>query len=484
MTGARRSTSRKPLIALPPLEGAGLTLPQGGPDPLFQPAAEAPAAPAQIVLPYSPHAAQKTIHRTAGRIKAIRAGRRFGKDRCSLNEFLRRCFEMAAEERPAHLIPRVHGWVVAPTFPMLRQIWNELRTFLVPTGLITRKDESELTLELQGGIFIELKSADRPETLVGVGLDIVWITEAARIREVAWTEGIRPTLSSPQRGPGMVGQGLAIVNSTPRGRNWFFQLCMAGTPTLPDGSPNALYDPAQGVVAFHYTTLDNPLINPVEVEIARQGLAEVIFRQEYLAEFVDDVGAVFINLAACRTGLLEPPQAGHAYVMGMDIAYLKDWSVLVVLDLTDRRVVHVERFRDSLFDVQAARLKHAVDMYKPLTVAVDGTGVGVPAVRQLRQLLTHTTRVQGVYYTADTKERLVQQLQLAFQQRTVIIPEGVDNDWLFDELASYEFQVSKSGRFTYSAPPGQHDDGVNGLMLSLEAARMPGWGVSEEDTLF
>lgn len=440
-----------------------------------------PAAVLDVRLPYSPHAKQQVMHDTPGRIKVARCGRRFGKDRWSGQEFLQALFMMAAEKRPKHLIPRVHGWVVAPTFPMLRQIWNEFRAMLGGTGLITHKDEADQTLELVGGIFIEFRSADRPESLVGVGLDALWITEAARVREIAWTENLRPTLSSPQRGPGMRGQGLGIINSTPRGRNWFFRLCLSGVKLI-NGQPNPLYTP--GVVQFHYTTLDNPLINPEEVEMARRSLPDVIFRQEYLAEFIDDVAAVFVNLVACRQGGLKPPERGHDYVAGMDLGFLQDYSVVTVKDLQTQEIVFVEQFRDSLLEVQGMKLKAICDLYDPRVVAIDATGVGVPTVRQFRQYVDPRIRIQGVYYTADTKERLVQQLQLAFQKKSIQLPQDQAADWLMEELQNFEYTVTKSGRFQYSAPPGMHDDGVNSLMLCEEAARMPGWAVDQIDTAF
>lgn len=453
-----------------------LPAPEGA---VWQPEEEPAPSAHDVRIPYTPTPPQAHMHATPGRIKVVRAGRRFGKDRWSSQEWLRAIFRMAAEPRPRHLMPRVHAWVVAPSYPMLRQAWNELRALLAPTGLIVRKDEAELTLELHGGIFIELRSADRPESLVGVGLDALWVTEAARIREIAWTENLRPTLSSPGRGPGMGGQGLAVINSTPRGRNWFYRLCLSGMATI-NGQPNNLYQ--QGVVQFHYTTADNPLVNTEEIELARRSLPDVIFRQEYLAEFIDDVAAVFVNLLGCRSGAFAPPQGDHDYVLGMDIGIVQDYSVVTVKDLTTHAIVYVDRFRDSLISVQGERLRHVVEQYQPRVAAIDATGVGVPTVREFRRYLPPQTRVVGIYYTAEVKERLVQQLQLAFQKQSIKLPQEPESDWLLEELQNYEYTVTRTGRFQYSAPPGLHDDGVNSLMLVEEAARQPGWAIEQIDT--
>jgi hypothetical protein len=261
----------------------------------------------------------------------------------SLNHAARKAFEMASEPRPRSLVPRVHVWSVAPSFPILRQTWNELRTFWEPTGLIKRKDEAELTIEFKNGVYWELKSADKPESLVSAGLDVLHMTETARVKQEAYTENIRPMLSSPQRGPRMSGQGLAILNSTPRGRNWFYDLWLRGQATLPDRDnpglvlPNPRYDPEWQ--SWQFPTASNPHINPAEVEAARKELPANVFMQEYLAQFLDEQAGVFVNIGRCQKGQFEPPQRGRQYAIGVDLAYQQDFTVVTVMDVARRHVV-------------------------------------------------------------------------------------------------------------------------------------------------
>ena len=57
---------------------------------------------------------------------------------------------------------------------------------------------SDLTIETYNGGIVEVHSDDDPETLVWVGLDIITITEAARIRDLdtVWAN-LKQRLDSP-----------------------------------------------------------------------------------------------------------------------------------------------------------------------------------------------------------------------------------------------------------------------------------------------
>ena len=109
---------------------------------------------------------------------------------------------------------KTHGervWWVAPTYLLAFHPWN---LFKRRFGFEwTQKLEGDHHIELPSGGSITVKTADYPDGLRGVGLDLVVVDEAAFIDEEIWTACLRPALSD--RG------GKAIFLSTPRGRNWF-----------------------------------------------------------------------------------------------------------------------------------------------------------------------------------------------------------------------------------------------------------------------
>ena len=60
------------------------------------------------------------------------------------------------------------------------------------------------------------------------------------------------------------------------------------------------------------------------------------------------------------------------------------------------------------------------------------------------------------------KETIITNLRLAFENSTIGIP---DDQVLIDELEAYEYEILPSGRLSYGAPEGKHDDTVIALAL-------------------
>jgi len=151
-------------------------------------------------------------------------------------------------------------------------IWRDLKLTL--QGVWTEKNEVERRVVLPGGGEIAVKSGDEPDSLRGPGLDGLVIDEAAHQVEEVWTV-MRPALADRQ--------GWAIFISTPsykRAGKWF----------------ERLYDDAGRIedwARWQRPTSDNPLVPASEIRAAKVSMAPLLFRQEFLAEFISRVGAVF-----------------------------------------------------------------------------------------------------------------------------------------------------------------------------------------------
>ena len=93
---------------------------------------------------YKPHKGQQYLHDQDVKVKVLEVGRRWGKSRFSLWELIRRYLEALETPVDDSLIPPFHAWIVGPSYPQSRQVWNELLSFLpaqfiAPGGV--RQDE-------------------------------------------------------------------------------------------------------------------------------------------------------------------------------------------------------------------------------------------------------------------------------------------------------------------------------------------------------
>lgn len=152
-----------------------------------------------ITIKYDPYPWQQKFHASKARCKVISGAARCGKDRASTMEFIDKYVQMLNEDRDYTFVPKVHGWIIAPTYKLAGQLMREIFNSFPKELVVNFQKESYLIETINGGL-IEFRSADDPDSLVSVGLDIVWITEAARIKELEIVMGnIEDRLSSPRQ---------------------------------------------------------------------------------------------------------------------------------------------------------------------------------------------------------------------------------------------------------------------------------------------
>ena len=138
------------------------------------------------------HPKQHMISEDPHRFKVVVAGRRWGKTALARYELI----DKAAGG------PRRKVWYVAPSYKMAKQImWDELLE-QIPRRWIKKIHHTEMWVKLINNSLIELKGADNPDSLRGIGLYYVVLDEFQDIKHDTWTKVIRPTLAK-DRGKAM-----------------------------------------------------------------------------------------------------------------------------------------------------------------------------------------------------------------------------------------------------------------------------------------
>ena len=384
-----------------------------------------------IQIDAHPHAGQAEVHAHPARFKVLAAGRRWGKTRLGVNE----CLDVAAKGGRA--------WWVAPSYKMSEVGWRPTYRMGIRIGADIGKVDRQVTLP--GGGWVQVRSADNPDSLRGEGLDFVVFDECAFIQEAAWIDAVRPALSDRQ--------GRALFISTPKGRNWFWRNWVRGQDA-----------DATEWKSWRFPTSTNPYIEPLEIEAARGELPQRTFDQEYLAEFIDDAGAVFRNLRACVAEGPAAPSGRNHYVMGVDWAQSYDFTVLTVIERESGRVCALDRFNQIGWDVQRGRLRALAQQWQVCEILAEENSIGGPNIEQLQ---AEGLPVKGFTTTSQSKQDVIIALQLAFERGEIGIP---DDDVLLGELQAFEALRLPSGRWRYEAPEGMHDDCVISLALAWEAA--------------
>lgn len=396
---------------------------------------------ATISLTFSrPHAGQQQIRSGAKRFNVVNCGRRFGKTKYGLELLI----------RPA-LAGYPTAWF-APTYKTLSEPWREAKKLLKP--IASHVNASEHRIELITGGVIEFWSLTDSDNIRGRKYKRGLVDEAAMVRTLkeSWEQVIRPMLADYA--------GDAYFFSTPKGRNYFYELFQRGQdPTRLDWA------------SFQLPTSTNPFIPAAEIEAARLELPELVFLQEFLAQFVDDGAGLFRRVLAAATAEQQAdgkgrPKAveGHSYVFGVDWGKSGDYTVIAVVDVTLRQLVWLDRFNQIDYEVQKGRLRGLVDAFRPTAIVAEENSIGGPLIENLRQ---SGLPIQPFATTNASKKEIIDDLALKLETGALPI---LNDPVLIGELLSFEQTRLPSGLYRYAAAGNGHDDTVIALALANYAA--------------
>ena len=390
----------------------------------------------RIELP-RPHSAQQQVLSQARRFNVLACGRRWGKSTLGID----RVVKPALSGFPC-------GWF-APAYKLQAEVYRDLQKCLAP--VITARNNAEFRLEIRGGGSVTMFSLDSDvsDSVRGRAFKTVVVDEAALVHSLraVFETAIRPTLADYL--------GDAWFLSTPRGLNDFKAFFDRGQ------------DPGkEDWASWQMPTSTNPHIAGGEIQAARQDMTEAAFAQEFLAQFVNWEGAVFRHVQECATAeRTDGPEIDHEYVIGCDWGRAHDYTVFVVMDVTTRAMVQIDRSNQVDYVVQRGRLRALYDHWQPSKIIAESNSIGEPIIEELKR---EGLPVQPFATTHASKAGIIEALALAFEQGSIRI---LDEPVLLGELQAFAAEQLAGGTLRYAAPAGQHDDTVMSLALAWSVFR-------------
>lgn len=222
-------------------------------------------------LDFTLHDKQMEIFQDTSRFKVVPAGRRGGKSYYAACSLL--IEGLKNENKFGYKLFDKRVFYVAPTFDQgKRIIWDLIKG--LGKEVIQSTLENQAIITLINGRKIEVKGADRPDTLLGVGLSYIVLDEYADMKPEVWERILAPTLTDVK--------GDALFIGTPRGKNHFYDLFI-----------EAAKEKNEEWGAFTFNSTDNPTLDKAEIEKARERMSASNFKQEYEASFSASGGAIF-----------------------------------------------------------------------------------------------------------------------------------------------------------------------------------------------
>ena len=369
---------------------------------------------------------QQEVFADVTRFKVVAAGRRCGKSRLAATTLL-----IEGLRCP----PGSAVLYVAPTNGQARQIiWNvllELGKEVIQASHINNQD-----ITLINGAVIYVRGADRPDTLRGVSLTYAVLDEVADIKPEAWEQVIRASLSDKK--------GRALFIGTPKGRNFFYDLYKLGQN-----------EQDTDWKSWHFTTQDNPLIDPDEIASAKKTLSSFSFKQEYLASF-DNAGSDLFKEEWVKYG--EEPDYG-SYFVAVDLAGFEevakqaanakkrlDETAIAIVKVTEDGKWFVKEILHGRWDIRetAAKILMTMRDYRPMAVGIERGALKNAVLPYLSDLMrknhVYSHIVDLTHGNRKKADRIVWSLQGRFEHGRIILNSEENWDDFTDQLLMFPAQ--------------------------------------------
>lgn len=383
---------------------------------------------------YTPHDNQRLIHDSINndshKYYVLNIGRQFGKSLLATNQA---CFWALNEVCEI-------AWV-SPIYNQANKVFEQVVNAFKGTAVIKKKDGTKLKIEFCNGSTFQFFSAERYDNIRGFTFDYLICDEFAFMDSEAWTAVLRATV--------LVKGKKVLLISTPNGKNHFYQLYSL------DGI-NEQYK------SFKMSSYDNPLIDPKEIDDAKLTLPEHIFKQEYLAEFVDGGSSVFGEI-----NYLDNPVKTGTYYAGLDVARADDYTVLSIYN-DEGKMVFIDRWRHDSWANIVGKVATVINEYDCNTY-VEVNSIGDPIFEMLKGILNNRNLIQPFVTTSKSKQDIIEQLAVANQNKDVSF---LPIEWLKKEFDVFTYEYNpKTRNIKYSAPSGFHDDGIMSSAIGYEAVK-------------
>ena len=329
----------------------------------------------------------------------------------------------------------------SPVYSQASKVQKELVRAISGSGIIESNNYSSNEITLRTGSRIYFRSTERYDNIRGLTCTYVFLDEAAFMANEAFREAIEPVA--------LVRGQRVILISTPKGRNFFYDLYQLGLS--PD---NTNYKSYAGKSA------DSPYISDEAITEAKRTLPPKVFKQEYEAEFIDGGGEVFSDLDLITVPQW-PKKSGKVYC-GIDVGRAEDYTVATFMDQSGN-VIDIYRnnninWSDMVTDIVAKAREYDAQCM------IEVNGVGDPIFEQIRRLWP---ACEPFTTSNRSKQEIIEGLILDVNERGIKIPNHDLFPSLYHEMQIFTYDYSpKTRTIRYGHPQGMHDDTVMSLAIA------------------
>lgn len=333
--------------------------------------------------------------------------------------------------------PRTTLLWVSPYYSMGIKVLTQIIDAIENSGIVKEANKSEKIITLINGSRIYFRSAEKPETIRGLSVDYGFIDEAQDVDDDAFNKAILPVFTAKGK--------KVLIAGTPKNKSWFYQYFMRG------GEPNYNSYTAPSSVS--------PYVSKEFLEEQRASLPPAIYEQEFEATWQEGDGEVFSNIdGVCILDQWIP--TSNRTVAGLDIGTKQDYSVLTIMN-ENGRVVWIWRERGLEYSQIVDKVVYFCNQYHS-DLYVEANSMGDAVYEMIKKKYKN---VKPFITTNTSKENIIRRLISDISDGSIELPSPNLFNPLYKELQMFQYKFLPSGKITYQAMSGGHDDTVMSLAI-------------------
>lgn len=351
----------------------------------------------------------------------------------------------------AALKPKSVSIIVEPSVFLGRKVFNDIYRALRESGVIESANSTTCEIMFRNGSQIicrSIESMSRGLTVSG----ILIIDETCFIDDEA-IYTLLPLINANNA-------GLILTSSPFTAEGYFYNMYLKG---LEGEDPNIrTFDWAkeEGIKKF---------LTDEKKALYKTVMSKNKYTTEILGDFLENDGLLFTNLNACIGEAV--PTERTAYI-GIDFATGSDGDYTVLTAINGKAQVFKQIAVNNLTPTKQVEwlvenINEIKKGYTIRTILAEKNSIGAVYIDYLRKsLLKSNLTVQEFITTNDSKRRIIEQLQTAFEQTAITIP---NDPVLINELKRFQAVVNAATKVVKYEGKNAHDDRTMSLAFAYEA---------------
>lgn len=224
--------------------------------------------------------------------------------------------------------------------------------------------------------------------------------------------------------------------------------------------------------------------NKEKLEKLKKELGESYYQKNYLCNSKTEAENAIFSLKKIMEGFdyertFSSASEGQV-LMACDFAVAKgpkaDFDAYVIIERLDNKFIikYIEIHRGFPFDAKARRIKELSDIYKPMRIIVDESGIGTAMVSDLRGL---GLPIVPQSFHSKARNDLINTLKNVIDGGKLIIPRSTDDmlamrytDKLIEQLMGFKEQKSQATGNKQYLSVAPHDDIVMAIAMAVKGA--------------